>query len=41
MVNLVRETKSTLDELERRGTENAKIAFAKAHFGALASTTAW
>jgi len=34
-VHLVRETKSTHEEAGRRGTENAKIRFASAHFDAL------
>ncbi len=34
-VHLVRETKSTHDDLARRGTENAKIACAKRHFAVL------
>lgn len=35
-IHLVRETKSTHEELERRGNENAKIACARRHFAALA-----
>ncbi len=34
-VHLVRETKSTHDDLARRGTENAKIVCAKRHFAVL------
>ena len=32
---LVRETKGSLDEVERRGRENLKIACARRHFGAI------
>ena len=32
---LVRETKGTLDEAERRATENMKIACARQHFSTL------
>ncbi len=31
----MRETKSTHEEIERRGTENAKIACAREHFKAI------
>jgi len=34
-LHLVRETKSTYEEIERRGVENAKIACAKEHFAAI------
>lgn len=34
-LHLVRETKSTYEEIERRGVENAKIACAKQHFAAI------
>ncbi|MGI8576252.1 MAG: restriction endonuclease subunit R, partial [Egibacteraceae bacterium] len=34
-LHLVRETKSTHEEIERRGTENAKIACAREHFKAI------
>ena len=34
-LHLVRETKSTYEEIERRGTENAKIACAREHFKAI------